>query len=63
MPHQEECIRCHGKGTIPCERCGGRGEIMDIWTTNKCPICGGRGTVKCPADCKGGVVWVRDRSR
>ena len=59
--HEEECIRCHGQGTVVCEMCLGKKIIMKKMKTQKCKQCSGTGRVKCPANCRGGVVWTTDK--
>jgi len=58
--HQEECLSCHGQGTVECDMCHGKKEIMGQWNSQKCKKCGGTGRIKCPAFCRGGIVWVKD---
>jgi DnaJ-class molecular chaperone len=47
--HQEECDFCHGKK-----------EIETQWNMRKCKQCSGTGKIKCPAFCRGGIVWTKD---
>ena len=58
--HEEQCIRCQGQGTVICEDCHGKKKIRKEMVNVKCKDCNGTGRVKCPANCRGGVVWVKD---
>jgi hypothetical protein len=58
--HEEECIRCHGQGTVICDACQGKKKIMKQMTAIQCKECSGTGRVKCPTNCRGGVTWVKD---
>ena len=58
--HQEECVICHGQGTVECDFCHGKKEIETQWNMRKCKQCSGTGKIKCPAFCRGGVVWTKD---
>lgn len=56
-----ECSKCNGKGSIPCDNCGGTQERNG----KKCSICDGTdGTLTCPS-CggKGGLIVVPDTSQ
>jgi molecular chaperone DnaJ len=70
------CDRCHGKGTngdsapIPCDTCGGRGEVQtvqrsllgQVMTSRPCPTCRGVGVV-IPDPCHQCVGDGRVRAR
>ena len=57
-----ECRKCKGKGTIPCEDCGGIGTFhlparsLGEWQTyplpQACKRCEGDGKIDCP-ECSG----------
>ena len=59
--HEEECICCHGQGTIVCPVCHGKKSILKEMKTYRCKECSGTGRIKCPANCRGGVVWTVDK--
>jgi hypothetical protein len=58
--HQEPCIRCGGQGTIECDICEGKKTVEGKFGNRKCMACSGTGKKKCPAHCRGGVVWTTD---
>jgi hypothetical protein len=58
--HQEPCIRCGGQGTIDCDACHGKKVVESKFGNRKCTECSGTGKKKCPANCRGGVVWTTD---
>jgi DnaJ-class molecular chaperone len=58
--HEEPCLRCNGQGTIVCDVCHGKKKISREMVAEKCKACSGTGRIKCPANCRGGVVWVKE---
>lgn len=50
--HSEKCDRCHGKGTVLCSVCNGRGRKADGYTCSTCHgDSAGRLCPKCSGSC------------
>ncbi len=58
--HQEPCIKCAGQGTVDCDACHGKKVVEGKFGKRKCMECSGTGKKRCPANCRGGQIWIKD---